>query len=44
VVRRGEDLRRLKDKACWENEVGCPMPVVDGLGTKKILTIVKPGR
>ena len=34
----------FKDKAFWENEVGCPMPDIDGLGTKKILTIVKQGR
>jgi O-methyltransferase len=33
----------FKDKSFWENEVGVPMPRIDGLGTKKILTIVKPG-
>ena len=33
----------FKDRLFWENEVGCAMPTISGLGTKKMLTIVKPG-
>ncbi len=32
----------FRDREFWENEVGEPMPVIEGLGTKKILKIVKP--
>jgi O-methyltransferase len=32
----------FRDRDFWEQEVGEPMPVVEGLGTKKILKIVKP--
>jgi O-methyltransferase len=32
----------FRDREFWEDEVGFPMPVVEGLGTKKILKIVKP--
>ena len=32
----------FKDRDFWEHEVGEPMPVVEGLGQKKVLKIVKP--
>lgn len=32
----------LEDKDFWINEVGCPMPKIEGLRQKKMLTIVKP--
>ncbi len=32
----------FKDDAFWEKEVGCKRPHIEGLGTDKILKIVKP--
>lgn len=32
----------FQDRDFWEREVGWPMPAVEGLGTRKILKIVKP--
>lgn len=32
----------FRDREFWENEVGFPMPAIEGLGTKKVLKIVKP--
>lgn len=34
-------VEAFEDKQFWEGEVGVPMPVVEGLGTRKILRIVK---
>jgi O-methyltransferase len=31
------------DDKFWEEELGCARPEVDGLGTRKIISIVKPG-
>lgn len=32
----------FRDRDFWESEVGYPMPVIEGLGAKKVLKIVKP--
>ena len=34
----------FRDDKFWEEEVGCARPHIDGLGSAKMLTIVKPGR
>ncbi len=35
-------IEAYDDDEFWENEVGCPKPVIDGLGTRKIISITKP--
>jgi O-methyltransferase len=35
-------LEVLRDRDFWETEVGCRMPEIEGLGTRKLLRIVKP--
>jgi O-methyltransferase len=35
-------IEAYDDDEFWETEVGCPKPVIDGLGTRKIITITKP--
>lgn len=32
----------LKDEDFWRKEVGCPRPSIEGLGTRKLVKIVKP--
>lgn len=32
-------LEVFEDRSFWENEVGCPMPEIDGLGQRKMLVI-----
>ena len=36
-------LEVFRDRTFWEEDVGCPMPAVQGLGTSKLLRIVKEG-
>jgi O-methyltransferase len=35
-------LEVFRDKRFWEKEVGCVQPHIDGMGTSKLLKIVKP--
>lgn len=32
----------FKDKSFWENQIGCQMPYIEGLGQKKLIKITKP--
>ncbi len=36
-------IQVFQDEAFWRKQVGCPKPVVEGLGRRKLLRIVKPG-